>query len=116
VRVVGPGELAEVRAWQLLQHESLRDPEVRFENDALRFASIEVPIPDGLPQDPVVRALDFLDSRVQPVFAACADHHFRAPLTCSPRNRAADAARGACDDHHLLMQRLLSHGAFIPRR
>lgn len=43
-----------------LRHDSLRVPELRVERGIPRFVGVEVPVPAGIPDDPVVQALDFL--------------------------------------------------------
>lgn len=52
---------AQVAALLRLRHDSRRVPELRVERGIPRFVGVEVPVPAGLPDDPVVQALDFLD-------------------------------------------------------
>ena len=44
-----------------LRRESKQPPRIHFEAGIPRFVSIQVPVPTGTPDDPVVRALDFLE-------------------------------------------------------
>lgn len=46
---------------QMLRNESQKTPEFRFENGIPRFISMRIPIPAALPDDHVIRSLDFLD-------------------------------------------------------
>ncbi|MCC6190237.1 MAG: thrombospondin type 3 repeat-containing protein [Anaerolineales bacterium] len=56
-----PGSDPQVDALRQLEAESQRPPNLRFEQGIPRFMTVEVPIPAALPDDPLVRALDFLD-------------------------------------------------------
>jgi len=51
----------QVAALLRLRNDSLRVPELRVERGIPQFIGVEVPVPAGLADDPVVQALDFLD-------------------------------------------------------
>lgn len=51
----------QLAALRQLQADSLRLPSVRIQVGIPRFTGVEVPVPPSLPDDPVVRALDFLE-------------------------------------------------------
>jgi len=51
----------QVEALGRLEKDSQRPPSIRFENGLPVFVTVQVPVPDNLPDDPVVQALDFLD-------------------------------------------------------
>jgi len=51
----------EERAFRQLERESARPPQVHLRSGFPATVSVDVPIPAGLPDDPVVQALDFLE-------------------------------------------------------
>ncbi|MBP1688259.1 MAG: cartilage oligomeric matrix protein, partial [Deltaproteobacteria bacterium] len=51
----------QVAALLRLRRDSLRVPELRVERGIPHFIGVDVPVPAGLPDDPVVQALDFLE-------------------------------------------------------
>lgn len=55
------GEALQVDALQRLETASLTPLQIRVEGGIPRFVDARVPIPTTLPDDPVVRALDFVD-------------------------------------------------------
>jgi len=58
---VTPTPAPGVEALLLLRQESLVPPDIRIEDGIPRFVGVRVPVPEGLPDDPVVRALDYLE-------------------------------------------------------
>ena len=44
-----------------LRAESKQPPKIRFESGIPQFVSVQVPVPSDIPDDPVVRAIDFLE-------------------------------------------------------
>lgn len=60
--------------------------------------------------------LDLGDAVVEGLGVPGRDDHLRAALAGLARDRPAEAARGACDNQHLLVQRFLCHCPSIPTR
>ncbi|MDH4136460.1 MAG: M4 family metallopeptidase, partial [Anaerolineae bacterium] len=51
----------QVEALRQLETNSQRPPYIHFDGGIPRFVAVQVPLPDTLPNDPVVRAVDFLE-------------------------------------------------------
>ena len=51
----------QVEALRQLEANSQRPPYIHFDGGIPRFVAVQVPVPDTLPNDPVVRTVDFLE-------------------------------------------------------
>ena len=56
-----PSAGPQATALDKLRAESKQPPKIRFESGIPQFVSVQVPVPSDIPDDPVIRAIDFLE-------------------------------------------------------